>query len=381
MTQIRPITNNVVSSQLTGELILDYTTGNNEYLDLFKSHIALNFTTASQTPEVRLDSLGACLFDRGQLFLNGVRVCSSNNYTEDSLYHKRIMFSSDYNKKHNDVLYEADGAAASSTYADGTHCVIEHLDGLFLRTPDLIVPPNTNIRISFNCAPASGLYKSVLGDGTDSAITYTVNDIWMNAFIVSKDEQVEDEFPLRFVTSESFKSSISSASLNIQYSLKENLVRLGAVFQSTGAYDTSLGAADKYYNAPHFTYTTDGNSVGTPEAMQLYTLYMKAGSMQIPSTPLDNTTYGFRQSFQQMMEAREATLDPNGGETLEEWLNQGPIYSFPIVKSIADTSKTCELVATFKGTPTAWAYLFATYENFVMIKYANGVPISTTTSI
>ena len=79
--QIRPITSSIVSGALSGEIIFDITTGANQYLDLFKSHVNFRFTVTVTTPFAAFDSLGACIFDRGTLYINGVKVCQSNNWT------------------------------------------------------------------------------------------------------------------------------------------------------------------------------------------------------------------------------------------------------------------------------------------------------------
>ena len=283
------------------------------------------------------------------------------------------MFGSAYNKAINNILFTGDGFAGANTYETGhSHAVQESLDGLFLRTPDLIIPPNTNVRIHLTASSANGLYKSIRGDNADTNASITANDIWFNAHFITKSVPVPDMVQLKFVTPDSFKSTITGASHNVQYTMRERIIRVSAFMISATATTTTI--TTKAYNIPNFTYVTDGDT----EAQQLDTLVFKVGSQQIPQSPFDNTTYRAYESYRQIMEMCEHSLDQTGGELYSEWAAQGKYYSVPVVKSANDTQKNVECMATFKAQPTTTnLYVTGHYENFVTLTYQNGVPVDT----
>jgi len=382
INKTRPITSGIVSNSLSGDIIFDFTTGASEWLDLFNTHLVYKFETNTLVDFLEMDNYGQCLFDRGQLFFNGVMVSSSNNWTQDSILNKRLQFGADYNKTLNGFGYINDAAdqaaATANTYPAGSYTVTEFLDALFMRSPDVIIPPNTNIRLILTTAATNGINKSGRGDGVNSAMVIVAKELYLNTFLVVKSDPVPDNVKLSLITTDSFKSSITSASLDVQHMSKPNLVRLSAFFIDVKAFGTDLTSADKLFSQCNFRWDTDNSYATTTD--KLNTLYFKAGQHQLPNEAFDATTYGLLEMYNQYNVLSNKTLDPSGNETPTEWAQMGPILTVKVVKPIGDTSKNIEVHGTFAATPTAYAYLVAHNEQIVEFIYQNGVPLQTNKS-
>lgn len=369
--QVRSITSNIVSSALVGEVIFQFNTGGS-WCDLFKTFLTLKYTTSSITDYAELDNLASCIFDRGQLYLNGKRVCGTNNWTSDSILSKRIQFGPTYNKSINDIRYDALAAGSNYPGAAAGYTSTEFLDALFLRSPDMLIPPNTDVKLICSPASSSGLYKSLRGDASDTAITLAINDLYLTTHFVNKPSPPED-YVLKFVTLESFKNSVSSASFNQQIACKDSLVRLAAhCVDSTSENAT----ATIIYNSVAFRYETDGMN-GATATDKLNTLQFKAGNQVLPLKEFDNATYGFRDSYIHFINACQKSLDPSGCETQTEYETQGVIYTMPVVHSSSDPIRHVELNAVFAAQPTAFMFLTCFYEQMIRFQYRQGVLVDT----
>lgn len=372
--QLRPTTNNIVSSALRGDVIYQYTTSSGEFVDLSKLFHVLRYTCSSTTDFIRLDDLVDCVFNRAQLYLNGAYVSGSNNYTQDAIISKRVCKGLKKNKGYGNLDFIADGAAtATSAVEDLAYESVGGLDALFLNTgKSVYIPPFTDIRMVFS-ADSNYIYKSAIGDGVDSTTTLAINDLFLRFNSIIADVQLPSNYMIKLNILDSFKTSIGAAAHNQQVTVRPNIVKVGAIFQSTGAESESL---TKAYNTPHFTYATDGQGGAT----QLYTLYFKVGSQVLPSERLDVSTYGFRLAHNDFLSENQF-LNTCSPEKLSDWLNQGPIYTYRVIKGIADSVQTIELNCTFKAQPAANSILFSINEQFVSLQYQNGVPSGTQTAI
>jgi len=376
--QVHPITSNLSSGTLSGDVIFEINTGANQYLDLYKSHLVVNYTI-TLTTTVSFDNVAQCVFDRAQMFINGVKVANSNNFTQDSMLSKRLNFNAEYNRNVNDMLYLG-ATVATVDYPGATaskHASIEYLDALMLRTPDCIIPPNSNVRIILSAASGSvnGLNKLVRSDDDSGVAALAVNDLYFNTYYLNKSDQVGAQHILKFVTPESFVASIGGTSLTQQFSCRKNLVRLCAAFQSTAA-TTAIANFVKIYNTTTFAYVTDDTTT------RPNTVLFKAGSQNLPNRAFDQTTYGFRESHQAFLLNSEGILDPSGKETLTEFMAQGPIWTVPVVKSIGDDVSQVELQVTFASAPAAVAFFTIMYEQFVSFSYGpNGQLLETIAAI
>ena len=367
--QVFSQTSNVASDVISGDAIFDLSTGANEWLDLFKTHIAVQYTWTGTVEHARNENFAACCFDRAQLLLNGVKVANSDYFTQDSMLSKRLNFSETYNENINNLTYIK--PAAATTYGTvGAQTSIEHLDALFLRNPDCIIPPNTHVRLILT-ASNDYLTKTLVSDASNGAGTTAIAKLYINRFTIIKTAPVSDgDHIVKLNTFQTFKSAISNATLNTQVMVRESCIRLAAYFQSN-----TIHADFSIYSATNFSYLNDVVTA------KLKTLLFKYGSQQLPSRAFDNTSYGFQESHMLNMTMAEKTLDPAGGETYTSWLNQGPIYSVPVVKTSTDTSRTVELQCLFATNPAAFSYLTAVYENFISIPYMQGVPAGPTISL
>lgn len=373
LVQLRPVTSNVVSSALTGDVIYQYSTGTGEYVDLSKCFQVLRHTFSSTTDYIRVENLCDCAFNRAQLYLNGIMVCSSNNYTQDAIISKRIAKCGGKNKAFGEIDYSADGVMTASNIADGTYESISGLDALFLNTgKSIFVPPNTDIRFIFS-ADSLMLYKATLGDGSDSTTTLAINDIFMRLNSILSEIPPPADYLIKFLTLDSFKTAVTSANHFQQVQVKPNIVKIGCVFQSSAAESASY---TKAYNACHFTWATDGDA----EAKELYTLYFKCGSQVIPSERLDVSTYGRRIAYIDFLSENKHD-ETDAPETLSEWQYQGPVFCYRVVKSMQDSIQNVELVGTFKATPAANSILFSVNEQIVKLSYQNGIPSGVSVAI
>lgn len=372
INSVYPSSSNISSGIMSGDFIYNIETGPNQWLDLFKTHMVVRFTPAFVTAAESLHNYATCLWDRAQLYLDGKLVASSNNYTEDGALSRRLQFSAEYNKNINDMTYTAPGTAGTdgTVYATTVKASdIDHLDSLYLRTGSLIVPPNTSVRFVFTSSSTSnGILKSLVAADTGTAMTTSISAVYMNAYLMTNDVPMPENYNLVFITPDSFKSSISGTSLDIQHQTKANLVRIAAHFVSTAA-DSRTGTAVKTYSTPVFKYVTDESTT------KCNTLYFKAGSQQIPQRQFDNS-FGFQDTHAAFNELSDKSLDSAGGETRTEFLARGIVYSAPVVRSYGDQSKNIELHATFASAPAAYCFLTAWYEQVFSKTYdPSGIPL------
>lgn len=370
-----PISNTGV---LSSTAIFEVTTGNNEWMDLFKCCLTSEVTTGTVVSFGILENLGACHWQRGQLYINGRLVSSSNNYTNDSILSKRLQFSKSYNESVNDIRYRfgVQGVPASLPVAttpgiavsDQKFSTREYLDGLFLRTSQgLWVPPNSRIRLELYPAADNGLNKSGFGT-TTFVCPITVNDIYLTTSSIIDSKLNPTEHFMKFITMDSFRSTPDGTAHNQQVSVRDNLVRLSANFIDSTAEDD----IKTHFTAAKFIYDTDG--VSSIVTDKVNTLQFKAGQMVLPSEPFD-TTYGFYQIYMDQLNMNQKVLDSAGGEPYDSWAWSGPFYSVPVVKQQGDQIKNVELRIVFKAAPTVSCFLTSFHEQIIRFVYNNSIPV------
>jgi len=210
------------------------------------------------------------------------------------------------------------------------------------------------------------LQKCAMSDGSDSAVTLAINDIYFNAYYVTLDAPVPPIMTLKLVTIDSFKASIGGTTHNQQYTCRKNLCRVAAAFQSTVAESATL--TTKIYNTTLFRYVTDGMGNSIALTTKPNTIQFKAGAMTLPSREM-STAYGNWEIHNMFLENSERSLADGGGESFDSFVRQGCIYTVPIIKSEKDDVRTVELNATFAATPAATSYLFLFYEQYISLQY------------
>lgn len=371
---LRPTTNNITAGNLSSTVIFQYTTGSKEYLDIGKALLVLRFTYAEDLEALKLDQLAKCIFSRKTLYINGQYIAGSNNSTEDAIFSQRITNKASVNKGLYEILYNGPVATTTGTDHKGnTSC--SDLSDLFINNGIKYIPPGVTIRIEMQ-TDALAFRKSLQGDGANSDGSYLVNDLYLKMTSVFSDVAIPETITQKFLTINSYKSEVLSASNTTQLQVKSNLVKVGVAFQSTAATSDSK---IKLYNSLHFRYVTDYNdSLGDPGITALNSFIIKAGSKTMPVDRLDLTTYNFRDAYMDFINENHSDL--NDIETYQNWLDQGPIYAYQVVKSPGEEIQIISVDTSFASTPAAYVFIFALNEVAVRFKYKGGVLIDTIVS-
>lgn len=369
---LRPVTSNIsAAGALYGEVRFTYTTGSNEYVDIAKCQIVLKYTTSDITNLVILEDLVDCAFSRGQLYLNDKMVAQSTNYTEDAVFNKRISNSAGKNNGFGNLTYLDDVAAATTLPGvAGDYISAGDLSGLFVNNgKSKYIPPNTTITINLS-SDVNMKQKSAIGDGSDSAVTVVVQDIYMRVPSLISSAKTPASYMIKFLTVDSFKNTITGTTHNNQITCKPNLVKVGCAFQSTAATTDTL----EFYNHPHFKYVADLST------HKVNTLYFKAGSQVLPAQQLD-FTYGFEEAYRDFVSENRLDEDGNSPEDFRtEWSHQGPIYTYNVVKDFNAPISNVEMIASFATAPAANSFIFCVNEQICIFNYQNEVPSGTSTS-
>jgi hypothetical protein len=379
VNQVYPVQSNITSGIMSGDFAYEISLGANQYLDLFKTHMVVRFTPTFDTAAESLHNYAVCVWDRALMYVNGKLVASSNNYTEDGMLSRRLQFSSQYNKTVNDFTYTVPGTAGTDGTVYTTAVAasdIDTMDSFYFKTPNLIIPPNSNVRFVFTTsATSNGIKKSLVAANTGSVMTTSISAIYMNAFIISNTIPTPEKYQLNFITMDSFKTTAGAGtSVDIQHQTKANLVRLAAALVSNVA-DTRTTTAVKTYSIPVFKYATDTSTT------KVNTLYFKAGNVMLPQQQFD-TSFGAQEIWQAFNQYADGSLDSAGKETRFEFEYRGYIWTVPVVRGYGDQSKNVELHLTVADTAAANVVLWACYEQMITFMYDNnGIQIDTIKAI
>lgn len=367
----RPLTTNVANDTISGQIIYEINTGFNEYLDLFKTHLELDYETEAKTAANVDDAFLANIFARGQMYINGVKVAASQNWTQDSILSKRINFGRSYNAAVNGMRYTDVGLLA--TTASSNFKQHEFLDALFLRTPECIIPPNCNVRFLFDVDTDYFQKAALLAtNAAGEAALFNLKTLVMNVYTVVKADAVPEDWTLKLITLNSFLSTCTGTTENRQYQVSSNIVKAALTFLST-AYKTADAA--KVFAGHLLTYVDDGDGA----ARRISTLDFKLNNIVIPNTRWD-FTYGRRGAYINYLNESGGVLDPAGKETYAEWLDyRGPIYLANIVKPAGDKSNSLQINASFAAAPAAFMIVTSLEENIVEFKFdtKSGAVVST----
>ena len=368
---------------ISGQVVFDISTGKGEYLDLFKTHIQLAYTTTEGAGNLFTWSLGdsplANLFARGQLYINGKKVASSQNWTQDSILSKRVSFSRDYNASVNDIPFVAQKAANAAGVAV-PYIDTEYLDALFIRDESCIIPPNCNIRLLLDIDPT---YEEKMALRVRNVIvgTMAIQQIRMIAYTVIKPEAVPSEYNINLITLNSFLSSVAQTNENRQYQVSPTIVKSAITFLST-LYNTA-GQANKIYAGNLFKYANDVLATGSPGTRGLTALTFKLNNITIPNSQW-NFNEGYREAYINYVNETGGISDSAGKETFAEWLAYGPIYVANVVKPESDKSNSLQINASLAAAGAATFMITTAFEqNIVSIKYApeSGAVLSTDTQM
>jgi len=195
-------------------------------------------------------------------------------------------------------------------------------------------------------------------------------DVWMNAYQITTPDMPTGKKYLRLSNVESFQSSMTSGtSHNIQYTVKDNIIKLGVANQY-GAYTVPAAGTAKVLSKPRFRY--DAADAST---YLMTKLNLRVGDKVIPSSGFENTTYGQFESYQQFLINSEKMLNGNSDiETYSEWLTQGPIYLINIIHNELDKLSNVESRSEYLASTSVNHFLFPVYEQVIEMEYDNGIP-------
>lgn len=377
-----PITSNIAAGVIAGQIVFELNTGGCEYLDLFKTHLQLQYTATKVAADNA--SFGDCplsnIIARGQLYINGKKVAASQNWTQDAILSKRINFSKTYNQSVNNLTYN--NIAAALPFTDGpiaavdgtTYTDDEFLDALFIRDESCIVPPNSNVRLLLDVDSAYKLKMALLTVAAVPDPAIVVNSIKMVAYTIVKAGGHPSDYTMNLITLNSFLSSIGGTQENRQYQVSPTIVKAACTFQST-AY---ASAADpKLYAGNLLNYATD------TAATRVIGLDFKLNNIVIPNTRWDFTNYGFREAYLNYVNESGGIADPSAKERQAEYQRYGMIHIANIVKPESDKSNSLQVNVSFAAQPAARMLVTSFEENVIRFVYdsSSGALVDTMTLI
>lgn len=96
--------NNSATGVPSGDVIFEFNTPKDTFCDLFKTYMSMEYTIAAgadNTLYVHKRTLLPCMFQRAIVYINGVKISTSNNYTQDGMLSRRLQFGKSYNQSVN----------------------------------------------------------------------------------------------------------------------------------------------------------------------------------------------------------------------------------------------------------------------------------------
>jgi hypothetical protein len=377
---------------ISGDVVFEINTPKDTFLDLFKTYMTAEIKEDEKQndtiyPNDRL--LLPCMFQRAVCYINGVRVSTSNNYTQDGFLSRRLQFGKSYNQSVNSMFAKQldDFTAAYVVPADATTYVIskDTLDSFWLRQSEgLIVPPNCNVRFEFT-VDAKWFEKSCF-TGSGNPVVRTagtgpkVQNIWMHPCYYVNPSEVKDSYRLRFITINSFMSQLAAnaTSQTLQYTVSPTIVKACFTMQSAD-YQTitpSKGEA---------AFTFDNQAA-------IQTLQFKCGNVVYPQT-IYSFTYGLDQAYEDYVNHSQQVAKDSGKEDIGIYSNNpapskiancvsaqnwGPIFVAPLVKDETDPTNTLELNATYTGVNAVTYTILSSLEEQKIDIAQSGYEIQTT---
>ena len=290
VTQIAPKNVNISNGIPRGDVTFEFSTPKDTFCDLFKTYMSMDYrvtgTSGANTVYFHKRTLLPCMFMRAEVYLNGGKISSSNNYTFDGMLSRRLQFGSDYNKSVNgvfDIPEIADDAkdndASFPCSPPGSYQAIDTLDSFWLRQSEgLIVPPNSNIRMVFTIDDSyinKAHFKTTNSWQVLGGIA--VDGFTMRPCFYVTPGEVKSSYRLRFISLNSFKYTIQggSTSNTLQYTVSPTIVK-ACLVHLPSTYDQAItSTAGRKYDAAYL--------FNSPIAIQ--TCQFKVGNCVYPQTP------------------------------------------------------------------------------------------------
>lgn len=417
--QPRSSNNNATASatvcNFSNQIEFQFTTSNMQWVDLFNSHFFTRYTIAAVANAGYWSHLTQNLIASAYLYVNGVQVSFTNNWTVASQINKRIQFSKQYNKSVNNVAYFSDATVAASiaapgvannsvgggypypTMAAGTYSDKEYLDGFFIRDRDSCwIPPNSDVRIVLICDPNCYLKAKRHPAADVTTDTCLINSVEFVAYSIMKPgvpwgsgmggAEMESDDPadyvLKFITN-SITSSAVGADCNRNLTVDKNIVKLAIAFQQApvAAAANVIGGENLAYATQNERTVSTTTITGTAGAAQLNTLQVQLGSIVQPPQAYDFATNLHREAYEDYMMLTGKTISYETEESYLDWLTE-PIYLFDFPRTLTDTSTSLIIRATrTAGGVAPQMHIVEMDEQLVNMKYdrVTGACVSTTT--
>jgi hypothetical protein len=346
-----------------GDVVFEFNTPKDTFCDLFKTYMSMQYRIVGPAPvgnnpaaPVNVywhnDTILPCMFSRAEVFVNGVKISSSNNYTQDGVLSRRLQFGADYNKSVNGIYAIPSIAdAATDVSPAGSYTAIDTMDSFWLRQSEgLILPPETNVRMVFTIDDSYKAKAAIKPAAAAAAGDIQIDSFSLRPCFYVNPSEVKKSYRLRFISLNSFKSTISDGDTQttMQYTVAPTVMKVALVHQPVG-YDamdaTAKLSAAFLFNSP----------------LQVTTCQMKNGNVVFPQTPY-SMTYGWRAIYQDYINHSQQIAKDAGKEPYQYWCgtaaaddrnNWGPIILAPLVKDRMDPSNTLEVRESF--TPPAAA--------------------------
>ena len=373
------------SGAISGDVVFELSTPKDTFLDLFKTYMSAEIQEDEKKndtiyPNDRL--LLPCVFQRAVVYINGVRISTSNNYTQDGFLSRRLQFGKSYNKSVNN-MFPSEYESFTDAYVvagDKSSKIIskDTLDSFWLRQSEgLIVPPNCNVRFEFTVDAKWREKNLFTGSGALAQVGTgpKIQAIWMHPCYYVNPTEVKESYRLRFISINSFMSQLAAGATTqtLQYTVSPTIVKACFTMQPTG-FQTI--AQSKRTSAFMFDNTA-----------AIQTLQFKCGNVVYPQT-MYNFAYGLDQAYEDYLNhsqqiAKDAGKEEigvfsnsnNGTTNLQNW---GPIFVAPLVKDETDPTNTIELNATYTGTGSVTYTIMSSLEEQKVDITQSGMDLITT---
>ena len=378
---------------LSGDVIWEINTPKDTFLDLSKTYMSAEFEMdekQNDTIYTHKKLLLPCMFQRGTVYLNGVRITSSNNYTQDGFLSRRLAFGESYNKSVNSMYDMPDIAKAFVIPADlaaaaNKWIAKDTLDSFWIRQSEgLIVPPNSNIRIELTADSKFWEKNYMTGDAVTKVGTTApkVKTLSMHPCFYVNPSEVKSNYRLRFISINSYMSQLAAAAnkQTIQYTISPTITKVCYTMQRDIYQDAA--AVNKRTTAFMFD-----NTAG------IQTLQFKHGNVVFPQT-VYSFSYGLDQAYEDYINHSQQIAKDSGKEVYDMYSNKyadpavytnpnnwGPIFVAPLVKDRTDPTNTIELNATFTATAATTYTILSSLEEQAIDISMDGMEIKTTPTI
>lgn len=372
----------VGTTNINGNVEFQFDTSSNQWIDLFNTYIFTKYVIG--TTGRAIEHITQNLISQAVLYLNGIQVSMTQNFTLAAQINRRMQFSKQYNENINGINYKSDAtvaqqsgstmlsAAATAGAAgppvvpvlspsiepdrcyqiqpNGTYTDRCYLDGLFIKDRNSCwLPPNTTVRIVLTIDPLGTLKATKQpAAAVAAATTCTIQSIELVVPSIIRNQLPPSEYVLSLITN-SITSSSAGSDCNRSLTINPAICKLAIAFQDP-AYAT---ASDNKVSGGHvLSYPTQNEKTdasriitGLPGARQLDSLQIQLGSMVQPPQAYDFATNLHREAYEAYMLATHKTLSYESAESFIDWLTE-PIYLFSIVRPVSEKSTNLNIRAT-----------------------------------